>query len=129
MTSQYEERMKRARQSKLHARQNTIENSISKLSAENKKNTLSKNGKNNFVNANMFSNLNSLNSIEGAMKIKTASSTPFKKRKVSFHFTLSFLFISFHLWNELKRYYNSNCYIGTSYRGDTLSNSQFDLMK
>ena len=24
------------------------------------------------------------------------------------------------------KYYNSNCYIGTSYRGDTLSNSQFD---
>ena len=27
-----------------------------------------------------------------------------------------------------KEYYNSNCYIGTSYRGDTLSNSQFDEM-
>ena len=27
----------------------------------------------------------------------------------------------------MNEYYNSNCYIGTSYRGDTLSNSQFDL--
>ena len=28
-------------------------------------------------------------------------------------------------WMEwINDYYNSNCYIGTSYRGDTLSNSQ-----
>ena len=33
-------------------------------------------------------------------------------------------------WPELierLKYYNSNCYIGTSYRGDTLSNSQYSL--
>ena len=29
-------------------------------------------------------------------------------------------------WLDSINYYNSNCYIGTSYRGDTLSNSQFD---
>ena len=50
------------------------------------------------------------------------------QKKLNFSFC-SFSNHCFHwLMDELKEYYNSNCYIGTSYRGDTLSNSQFDEM-
>ena len=50
-----------------------------------------------------------------------------RKTKVFFFLNQWNSFLNWCWWKE-KEYYNSNCYIGTSYRGDTLSNSQFDEM-
>ena len=85
-----------------------------------------KNGRLNQINLIQFISFNSLISVNQSISVHEMVDFRINQWMNWNWFEFKFHLIKLAI-QQIEKYYNSNCYIGTSYRGDTLSNSQYSL--